>query len=162
MKNLVIIVVVALFTISVNAQKSLVKEGANPKATTDTTQEADPNAPVIKFESQTIDYGIIDKGSDGTREFKFTNTGKSPLKIKNVKSTCGCTIPTYPKKEIMPGESGVVSVKYNTNRAGRFSKSVSIFTNTVPERSVLRIKGEVNDPNKSAPIQKEKNMLEIK
>lgn len=162
MKNLAIIVVVALFTISINAQKSLAKEGVNPKATTNPTQDADPNAAVIKFESKTIDYGIIDKGSDGTREFKFTNTGKSPLKIKNVKSTCGCTIPTYPKHEIMPGESGVINVKYNTNRAGRFSKSVSIYTNTVPDRSVLRIKGEVNDPNRSGPIQKEKNMLEIK
>ncbi len=162
MKNLAILVVVALFTISVNAQINQRVEGANSKATSNAKQEADPNGPAIKFEKQTIDYGIIDKGSDGTREFKFTNTGKAPLKIKSVKSTCGCTIPTYPKNEIMPGESAVINVKYNTNRAGRFSKSVSIFTNTVPERSVLRIKGEVNDPNRSGPIQKEKNMMELK
>lgn len=161
MKKLAIIVVVALFTISVNAQIGPKKDATSSvKATV--TQEVDPNGPVIKFETQTVDYGIIDKGSDGTREFKFTNTGKSPLKIKSVKSTCGCTIPTYPKNDIMPGESAVINVKYNTNRAGRFSKSVSIFTNTVPERSVLRIKGEVNDPNRSGPIQKEKNMMEIK
>lgn len=160
MKKLAVLVIVALFTISISAQKSLTKEGAS-SAKSKTTQEADPNGPIIKFESKTVDYGVIEKGSDGTREFKFTNVGKAPLKIVNVKSSCGCTIPTYPRGEIMPGESGVINVKYNTNRAGRFSKSVSIYTNTVPDRSVLRIKGEVHDPNKAGPIQKEKNMLEL-
>lgn len=160
MKKLVIIAIATLFTFSINAQE-YTKEGVTARSTSNVKQEADPNGAIIKFETQTVDYGVIEKGSDGTREFKFTNTGKSPLKIKNVKSTCGCTIPTYPKGEIMPGESGVINVKYNTNRAGRFSKSVSIFTNTVPDRTVLRIKGEVNDPNKSGPIQKEKNMLEL-
>ncbi len=161
MKNLVIVAIVALFTISLNAQ-GFSKGQAAPKANSNVKQEADPNGPIIKFETQTIDYGIIEKGADGMREFKFTNTGKSPLKITRVKSSCGCTIPTYPKGEIMPGKSDIIHVKYNTSRAGRFSKSVSIFTNTVPERSVLRIKGEVTDPNKPGPIQKEKNMLEIK
>ena len=159
MKKLAILAIVALFTISNNAQ-NLTKEGATPKANSGVAQEADPNGPIIKFESLTVDYGIVEKGSDGTREFKFTNDGKAPLKIVNVKSSCGCTIPTYPKGEIMPGESGVINVKYNTNRAGRFSKSVSIYTNTVPDRSVLRIKGEVHDANAPGPIQKKKNMLE--
>ena len=160
MKKLVILAIAALFTFSINAQE-LAKEGVTAKANSNVKQEADPNGAIIKFETQTVDYGVIEKGSDGTREFKFTNIGKSPLKITSVKSTCGCTIPTYPKNDIMPGDSSVINVKYNTNRAGRFSKSVSIFTNTVPNRSVLRIKGEVNDPNKPGPIQKEKNMLEL-
>lgn len=115
----------------------------------------------IKFNTYSIDYGVIDKGSDGTKEFKFTNTGDKPLKIASVKSSCGCTIPTYPKESIMPGESSTITVKYNTNRPGRFSKSVSIFTNTHPERSVLRIKGEVVDPNvPGGAVKKEKNMME--
>ncbi len=116
----------------------------------------------IEFDTYSIDYGVIEKGSDGTKEFKFTNTGDKPLKITSVKSSCGCTIPTYPKQNIMPGESASVTVKYNTNRPGRFSKSVSIFTNTDPERSVLRIKGEVVDANlPGGTIKKEKNMMEM-
>ncbi|HIP49333.1 MAG TPA: DUF1573 domain-containing protein [Lutibacter sp.] len=158
MKKIVTILVLLLFVVSVQAQQNK-KKGATSKAKVE--KEFDPNGPIIKFESQTVNYGRIDKGSDGTREFKFTNVGKSPLKITKVKSSCGCTIPTYPKTQIMPGESDIIKVKYNTKKVGKFSKSVSIFTNTVPERNVLRIKGTVIDPNKPGPIRKEKNMLEF-
>ena len=160
MKKIILAMFVVFFALSLNAQE-LSKGNSSVNTKTGVQQEVDPNAPVIEFEKQTIDYGTIDKGSDGMREFKFTNTGKSPLKISRVKSSCGCTIPTYPKGEIMPGESNVIHVKYNTIKIGRFSKSVSIFTNTVPERSVLRIKGKVVDPNSPGPIQKEKNILEL-
>jgi hypothetical protein len=122
-------------------------------------QDVDPNAPVMKFENLTVHYGTINKGADGVRQFPFTNTGKSPLKILKVKSSCGCTVPTYPKEEIMPGETGEISVKYNTSKPGRFSKSISIFTNTAKERIVLRIDGNVVDPNKPAPIKKKKSMM---
>lgn len=159
MKKIVTILTLLLFVVSIQAQQTKKKEGVISK--NNATQKVDPNAPVIKFESQTVNYGRIDKGSDGTREFKFTNVGKSPLKITRVKSSCGCTIPTYPKTEIMPGESNIIKVKYNTKKIGKFSKSVSIFTNTVPERNVLRIKGTVVDPNKPGPIRKEKNLMEF-
>ena len=160
MKNIILLTATILFTFTVNAQ--YVGKQNDAKITKENTnQKADPNAPVIKFVEQTFDYGTILKGSDGTTMFKFTNTGKSPLKITRVKSTCGCTIPSYPKQEIMPGESESIKVVYNTKKIGRFSKSVSIFTNTVPDRSVLRIKGEVVDPNKPGPIRKKKNLLEM-
>ncbi len=146
MKKILLFALLGFFAFSVKAQEN---------------KAVDPDAPVMKFEKTTFDYGVIDKGSDGMCEFKFTNTGKSPLKILRVKSTCGCTIPTYPKADIMPGEEAVIHVKYDTHKVGRFSKSVSIFTNTTPERTVLRIKGEVVDPNKPGPIKKDKNILEI-
>jgi len=145
MKNLLIVAFVLFFTNTISAQV--------------VTEEVDPNGPIMTFETETIDYGTIEKASDGKRVFKFTNTGKAPLKIESVKSSCGCTIPSYPKEEIMPGESNEIDVKYNTNKAGRFSKSVSIFTNGSPKRAILRIKGNVVDPNATAPIQKKKSML---
>jgi hypothetical protein len=160
MKHILLISLTILFTFSVNAQQ-FGKKNDNKNTKADVVKKADPNDPVIKFEKLTIEYGTITKGSDGMREFNFTNTGKSPLKITRVKSSCGCTIPTYPRNQIMPGESGVIKVVYNTKKIGRFSKSVSIFTNTVPERTVLRIKGKVVDPNKPGPIRKEKNILEV-
>jgi hypothetical protein len=159
MKNILTLAILILFAFSINAQ-NFSKQATDSK-NKKTEQKADPNGPVIHFEKLTFDYGTITKGSDGTRLFKFTNTGKAPLKITRVKSTCGCTIPTYPKQEIMPGESAEVNVKYNTKKIGRFSKSVSIFTNTIPERTVLRIKGKVVDPNKPGPIRKEKNIMEV-
>ena len=56
---------------------------------------------VITFEKTVIDYGTVDKGANGVRDFVFTNTGDAPLIISNVKSTCGCTIPKKPEISIL-------------------------------------------------------------
>ena len=126
MKKLFSIIAFAFLAISMNAQ--------------------DTDGPVMTFEKETIKYGTIKKGDDGTRVFKFKNTGKAPLKITNVKATCGCTVPTYPKNDIMPGETGEISIKYDTSKIGRFSKSVSVFTNTSRKRIPLRVVGNVVAP----------------
>ena len=60
----------------------------------------------IEFDQYTIDYGTIEKGSNGVRVFTFKNTGTAPLIISTVKSSCGCTIPKKPEKPIMPGKKG--------------------------------------------------------
>ncbi len=103
------------------------------------------NGPVMTFETTTIDYGVINKGSDPLRKFKFTNTGNEPLIIKSAKGSCGCTVPTYPKEPIMPGETGYIEVRYDTNRPGAFTKTVTITTNEAVETRMLTIKGEVKD-----------------
>ncbi|MDG2280286.1 MAG: DUF1573 domain-containing protein, partial [Flavicella sp.] len=59
-----------------------------------------------------------------------------------------CTVPTYDKEPIMPGESGEIRVKYATNRVGRFSKTVTLTSNASEPKKVLRIKGEVLSPKK--------------
>ncbi len=105
--------------------------------------------PEIIFESETVDYGTIDKGADGVREFKFTNSGKSPLIISNARGSCGCTVPTWPKEPIKPGESGVIKVKYDTSRPGPINKSVTITSNAKTPTKVLRIKGNVLVPQTS-------------
>ncbi len=105
--------------------------------------QSNPNAAEISFETETIDYGTIDQGSDGKREFVFTNTGKEPLIIANAKGSCGCTVPTWPREPIAPGEQGVIKVKYDTKRVGPFTKSVTISSNAATATKVLRIKGKV-------------------
>ena len=101
----------------------------------------------IEFETETIDYGTIENNADGNREFKFTNTGNAPLVITNAKGSCGCTVPTWPKEAIAPGESSVIKVHYATNRTGAFSKSVTLISNAVnAPTKVLHIKGTVNPP----------------
>jgi hypothetical protein len=104
----------------------------------------------IEFESETIDYGTIENKADGNREFKFTNTGNAPLVISSAKGSCGCTVPTWPKEAIAPGESSVIKVKYATNRTGTFSKSITLVSNAVNASSkVIRIKGTVKPPEES-------------
>lgn len=106
---------------------------------------ASQDGPKIEFKEEIIDYGKIENGADGYREFTFTNTGSEPLIITNAKGSCGCTVPTAPlNKPIAPGKSEVVKVHYDTKRPGKFSKSVTLTSNAVnAPTKVIRIKGEV-------------------
>lgn len=114
----------------------------------------------MDFAETTIDYGTIEKGSNGVREFEFTNTGSAPLLIKHAKGSCGCTVPTYPKEPIMPGKSGVISVKYDTNRVGPFTKYVTLTTNSTDNTtSRLMIKGKVEPQGKATPAPQKKSMM---
>lgn len=97
----------------------------------------------IVFEKLVHDYGSITQGSDGNCEFTFTNKGKVPLILSNVKSSCGCTIPEWPRQPIEPGKTGTIKVKYNTNRVGTFGKSVTVSSSAINSSVVLRIKGNV-------------------
>jgi len=97
----------------------------------------------FKFEKETINYGKITQGSEGIRVFEFTNIGDAPLIIKEIKSSCDCTIPKKPEKPIMPGEKGKIEVSYDTKRAGGFSKAFTIFSNAKTERKSLKIKGYI-------------------
>ncbi len=110
------------------------------------------NAQEIKFDTLEINYGKIDKGANGIREFKFTNTGDQPLIISNAKGSCGCTVPTWPKEPIEKKGTGVISVKYDTQRVGAFSKNVTLTTNAKSgATTVLKIYGEVKDVPSMTP-----------
>ena len=97
----------------------------------------------IEFKSETIDYGEIEKGSDGVRIFEFTNTGNAPLVIANVTSSCGCTIPKKPEEPIKPGETGEIQVKYNTKLVGPIRKTITVYSNAEEATKSLKIKGRV-------------------
>jgi len=98
---------------------------------------------VIQFASLVHDYGTIVQGSDGGCEFKFENKGKTPLVLSNVRASCGCTVPTWPREPILPGSSGVIKVMYNTNSVGNFNKSITVDSNAKNSSVVLQIKGNV-------------------
>jgi hypothetical protein len=92
----------------------------------------------ITFETQKIDYGTIQQGANGERHFSFTNTGNVPLVISNAQKSCGCTIPTWPKEPILPGEKAQIKVKYDTKRLGNFTKYVTITSND-PKNPTIRL-----------------------
>lgn len=102
----------------------------------------------ISFNEMEHNYGTIQKGANGECEFVFTNTGNEPLILSNVKASCGCTVPTWPKEPIMPGKSSNIHVKYNTNNIGGFNKTITVTSNAVDNpRLVLKIKGTVENPS---------------
>lgn len=101
--------------------------------------------PVITFEKTEHDFGKINEG-DGrvTTIFTFKNEGMSALVLSNVKASCGCTTPNWPKEPINPGETGQITVTYNPNgRPGRFQKSITVTSNASEPTLRLSIKGEV-------------------
>ncbi|MEE4198747.1 MAG: DUF1573 domain-containing protein [Bacteroidales bacterium] len=100
----------------------------------------------ISFEKDVHDFGKIkEEGGTVEYEFKFTNTGDEPLVITNVRTTCGCTSPTWTQKPVLPGQKGFVKAAFDPgNRPGNFNKSIIVSTNTInTSRVVLRITGEV-------------------
>ncbi len=113
----------------------------------------------IEFKTDVIDYGTIEKGSDGVRIFEFTNTGNAPLIISNVKSTCGCTVPKKPKGPILPGETGEIEVKYDTKRVNPIRKTITVTSNAETPTVALKIKGLVIDPSKTNVLEKTKKSV---
>ena len=110
---------------------------AMPDAQAEETSEA------MTFETKEIDYGTIEQNSDPYRTFTFTNTGDEPILITNAVGSCGCTVPSFSKLPVAPGESGEIKVRYATDRLGKFRKRVTLTTNVSEEPVVLTIMGEV-------------------
>jgi hypothetical protein len=139
MKRLfVTLFVLGITVMGVNAQDA-------PKA-----KEVNKNAPQFKFkDGDTWDFGNnIKEGPQAEHIFEFKNTGKEPLIITNASGSCGCTTPEWPKEPILPGKTGKLTVRYNTQgRVGPFTKEVYIQSNAVVpdggERYTLHIKGTV-------------------
>ncbi len=133
MKHFITMLFVGLISFSLNAQDKVAK---------------------IEFKETTIDYGTIEKGSNGVRVFEFTNTGDAPLIISRVTSSCGCTIPKKPEDPIMPGKTGQIEVKYDTNRVNPIRKTITVMSNAETPTVALKIKGLVIDPSKNNVLEK--------
>jgi hypothetical protein len=91
------------------------------------------------------DFGRIkEDGGKVNYNFKFKNTGKQPIIIKNVQSSCGCTTPDWTKTPVLPGKEGFVSAEYDPiDRPSTFSKQITVFNNITSEPIILEIKGDV-------------------
>ena len=101
--------------------------------------------PQIKCEETTHDFGEIKQNVEVQTSFNFKNTGKVPLVITNATSSCGCTVPEYPKEAIAPGESGAIKVVYNGSGKDAISKTVTLTTNTEQGTELLTIKAFVKE-----------------
>ncbi|WP_442590620.1 DUF1573 domain-containing protein [Pedobacter sp. AW31-3R] len=120
-----------------NAQ---VADGATPVSV------ASPDAAVLSFESGMYNFGKVLQGEKVTHEFKFKNTGKSPLIVTNATATCGCTVPEIPKEPVKPGATGVIKVVFNSaGKMGMQDKIVTVTSNGNPSTSEVHLIGEVKE-----------------
>ncbi len=149
-------IIALLFTMTFSFAQEAAKPAVTNKPATATDQNAvkpavtqqnaaanNPNAADISFSKTTHDYGTIYVGGDGNSEFEFTNTGKEPLVLSSVRSSCGCTVPSWPREPILPGKKEVIKVKYDTGRIGPINKTITVMSNAKTSPVVLKITGNV-------------------
>lgn len=106
-------------------------------------EQAQKKGEEIWFEEHVHDYGEIMEDGNGLWSFKFKNLGGESIVINRVRSTCGCTIPEWPREPIEAGASGEIAVQYNTATPGTFVKSIYVYSSAANSPVKLQIKGKV-------------------
>ncbi len=108
------------------------------------------NVAKIQFEETRYNFGTVNEGDIVKHLFKFKNTGKIPLIISNARSTCGCTVPVWPRAPIEPGKEGEISVRFDTkSKPNKQSKPVTITANTYPRETTIHVSGFVTPKSKN-------------
>lgn len=111
----------------------------------DMVQAKAGGTPAIKFHNETYNFGRIMEGKEVDYNFVFTNTGNGPLVINDVQVTCGCTKPFYPFVPIQPGETGKISVHFNSKgRLGSQKPKITVYTNAKPKTYELFLEGVID------------------
>ena len=134
------------------------KDNASDKVKGENVEMAasrDENAtvfPVLEFEETAYDFGNIPRGNEVEHVFTFKNTGKAPLVIVDATSTCGCTVPSYPKEPIQPGETGELLVNYNGSGLNAVTKVVTVKSNTEKGSETVKITAFVQ-PSEGPAVQ---------
>lgn len=148
MKKIIVILVAIVVSSSMvsckkeNAASKVKKENVDSAVQRDL--KISEGSPVVSFDKTEYDFGTVKEGVFVETSFVLTNVGKTDLIITNAKSTCGCTVPVWPRDVIKPGESGEIKVKFNTiGKPNKQSKTVTIYTNTEKGVEFVKIKGFV-------------------
>src|ERR1700710_1357190 len=97
----------------------------------------------FKFNEEKHDFGKIPQGTPVTTLFTFTNIGKEPLILTEVRPTCGCTIADYTKTPVKSGEKGTIKITYNAAAVAPFNKTIVVTSNAKTPTKYLNIVGEV-------------------
>ncbi|MGN8068573.1 DUF1573 domain-containing protein [Mucilaginibacter sp. SG564] len=108
-----------------------------------TASAQDSQKAEFKFNEEKHDFGKIPQGTPVTTVFEFTNVGKEPLILTEVRPTCGCTIADYTKTPVKGGEKGTIKITYNAAAAAPFNKTIVVKSNAVTPEKYLNIVGEV-------------------
>ena len=119
--------------------------------------QADPSTgrTTVAWDRDTIDFGVIEEGAILLDSFSVTNTGTVPYQIRNVRTSCDCTVLRYPKTPIQPGKTAAIRVEFDSRgKAGMAQPGIIIYDNSAPNsRSILYFNGRI------VPRKKPKNAM---
>ena len=146
MKKIIALSVLSLSLMLVSCNENAAKKikSENLELAKERDKEIKIGGPKLKFDKTEHDFGVINEGDVVETVFSFTNSGKSELIITSAKGSCGCTVPEWPKEPIMPGETGSIKVKFNSDRKPNLQqKQITLVTNTDQGKEILKIKAQV-------------------
>lgn len=102
------------------------------------------NLAIIEFETLVYEFDTISQGEKVDYSFLFKNVGKADLLISDVQSSCGCTITNYEKGPLQAGQESKIDFTFDsTDKEGIQDKSITVYANTYPNRTILKFKGFV-------------------
>jgi hypothetical protein len=111
--------------------------------------------PVMEFSEEVFDFGDITQGEKVTHDFKFENSGDNELIISNAYADCGCTVAEVPKNPIASGESNIIRVTFDSSKkTGIVTKTITILTNCIPNKQLVKIKANIIVPQGPQPQNK--------
>lgn len=124
-------------------------------ATASAVKPAPSALPSISFQDSLIELGIVTEGTQSEVTYAFQNTGKSPLVLSDVSSSCGCTLAEqWPREPIQPGGKGEIAIRFDSrSRVGSNRKEIFVVTNAMPSTTTLILTAEVIGPASNEPTQ---------
>jgi len=160
MKRILFIVAIMMIAGVAFSQENVVKPAKQGKNETEKVEKRSS----ILFDKLVHDFGTMEKGGDASCVFTFKNVTKKPVTLTNVKTSCGCTAADWPKEPIAKKKKGSIKVKYDSNRIGKFTKTIKVFIEGEENPIQLEIKGTIVSPNandvKAVPAEKKINEID--
>jgi uncharacterized cupredoxin-like copper-binding protein len=148
MKTITSVLVIALALTSCKDKAVESIETTNETSVVTEAQTPSAQLPVMTFDKTTHDFGTIKEGEAQQTVFTFTNTGSAPLIITNATSSCGCTVPDYPKNTpIAPGDSGQLTVNFNGTGMNKVTKTIRVEANTASGFENIKIEAFIEANN---------------
>ena len=141
--------------IAFSQEKVVKKVSTTP---TETNDEKVEKRSSIVFDKLVHDFGAMEKGGDASCVFTFKNVSKKPVTLTNVKTSCGCTAADWPKEPVAKKKKGTIKVKYDSNRIGKFTKTIKVYVDGEENPIQLEIKGTIISPNANGAVPVEKKV----
>ncbi|WP_256006958.1 DUF1573 domain-containing protein [Pedobacter deserti] len=144
MKKILFALFVAAALTSCQSKTEQTNESASSPADTSSLKQ---DGPVMKFTTETYNFGKIKKGESVSYSFTFKNMGQVPLIITDAVTTCGCTVPEVPKEPVKPGDEGKLNVVFNSagKPVGMTDRVVTVMSNALNSSVQLHIVGEITE-----------------
>ncbi len=142
-RELIVLLLLVLSIVVISCARDKGEAGLDANAlNTDSTGDI----PQIEFLNEFHDFGRIIEGEIVSYTFQFRNTGKGGLVITSASASCGCTIPTYSKQPVAPGETGKLEIVFDSHgKRGIQNKTIAIRTNAKKGRNILIISADVTE-----------------